>query len=143
MVYEKALYFASWRTYLVKCLQIAKWDQSASEHCPCSLDGKQVIVCLYLTKAFNFLQTKLFPTIYIYWKKYQSRLLDRIKTSNEPIILSGDARHDSMGHSAKYGAYSICSNTLSSIVHFDLVQVIRIKLLLLRKVLMYHIFFEF
>ena len=75
---------------------------------------------------FIFLQTKLFPNIYIYWKKYQSGLLERIKTSNEPIILSDDARHDSMGHSAKYGAYSIYSNTLSSIVHFDLVQVIKI-----------------
>ena len=41
----------------------------------------------------------------------------------EKIVISGDARHDSMGHCAKYGAYTVfCSNT-AEIIHFSLVQV--------------------
>ena len=87
--------------------------------------GRQILD-LYLIEFFVFLQSKLFPTIYIYWKKHQSRLLERIKTSNEPIKLSGDTIHNSMGHNPKYGAYPIYFNTLSSIVHLDLVQVIKI-----------------
>ena len=37
--------------------------------------------------------------------------------------MAGDARHDSMGHNAKYGAYSILSCAESKIIHFELVQV--------------------
>jgi hypothetical protein len=40
------------------------------------------------------------------------------------IVLSGDGRHDSMGHSAKYCAYSLfCHDPLNSIIDFSLVQV--------------------
>ena len=37
--------------------------------------------------------------------------------------MAGDGRHDSMGHSAKYGAYTMFCCTMPSIVHFELVQV--------------------
>ena len=38
------------------------------------------------------------------------------------IIICGDGRHDSMGHSAKYGAYTIMCSKKSKIIHFELVQ---------------------
>ncbi len=41
------------------------------------------------------------------------------------IVLSGDERHDSMGHSAKYCAYTLfCHDPLNAIFDFSLVQVI-------------------
>ena len=40
-----------------------------------------------------------------------------------PVVISGDGRHDGMGHSAKFGAYTIFCCTLSLIIHFSLVQV--------------------
>ena len=46
----------------------------------------------------------------------------------DDIVISGDGRHDSMGHSAKFCAYSIFSNTTSKVVHFEMVQVIFIKM---------------
>ena len=40
------------------------------------------------------------------------------------IVLSGDGRHDSMGHSAKYCAYSLfCHDPFNVIIDFSLVQV--------------------
>lgn len=39
------------------------------------------------------------------------------------ITLSGDGHHDSMGHCAKYCAYTIFCCTLPRIIHFALVQV--------------------
>ena len=41
----------------------------------------------------------------------------------EGIVMAGDGRHDSMGHCAKYGAYTIFCCTLTKIIHFSLVQV--------------------
>ena len=69
------------------------------------------------------IQNKLFPTIVLHWKHYQEKLINRVKGLGEPIIIAGDGRHDSMGHSAKYGAYTIFCCTLPLIIHFSLVQV--------------------
>ena len=41
-------------------------------------------------------------------------------------MLAGDGRHDSMGHSAKFGAYTMFCCTLPMIIHFALIQV-RVK----------------
>ena len=38
-------------------------------------------------------------------------------------MVAGDGRHDSMGHSAKFGAYTIFCCTLPMIIHFALIQV--------------------
>jgi solute carrier family 8 (sodium/calcium exchanger) len=43
--------------------------------------------------------------------------------STRDVILCGDGRFDSMGHSAKYGVYTMQSTSLMKIVHFELVQV--------------------
>ena len=42
------------------------------------------------------------------------------------VVWSGDGRFDSMGHSAKYGVYTLLSSPLMKIVHFELVQVYKI-----------------
>ena len=74
-------------------------------------------VCLF------FFQTKLFPLIYLYWQKYQSQMLEKLKSLRTGITIAGDGRHDSMGHSAKFGAYTIFCCTVPMIIHFSLVQV--------------------
>ena len=38
-------------------------------------------------------------------------------------MVAGDGRHDSTGHSAKFGAYTIFCCTLPMIIHFALIQV--------------------
>ena len=37
-------------------------------------------------------------------------------------MLAGDERHDSMGHSAKYGSYTIFCCTVGLIIHIVLIQ---------------------
>ncbi|KAK3755170.1 hypothetical protein QZH41_010695 [Actinostola sp. cb2023] len=64
----------------------------------------------------------LFPSIIIHWKKYQQKLLDNVKSLGSKIVIAGDGRHDSMGHSAKYCSYTIFCCDVSKIIHFDLVQ---------------------
>lgn len=82
-----------------------------------------LVMKLFNIKEFTVLQTKLFPTIYIYWQKYQKKLLEKVKSMSSGIVLAGDGRHDSMGHSAKYGVYTMFCCSVSMIIHFALVQV--------------------
>ena len=63
----------------------------------------------------------LIPSVVAFWRKYQAKLLDKLK--DQEVVLAGDGRHDSMGHSAKYGTYTIFCCTIGLIVHIVLVQV--------------------
>ena len=73
--------------------------------------------------SYYLLQNKLFPTIQIYWKRYQAKMLATVKNLGEGIVIAGDGRHDSMGHTAKFGAYTIFCCTIPMILHFNLIQV--------------------
>ncbi len=64
----------------------------------------------------------LFPSVLYYWNTYQRGLLDKAKAMKD-VVWSGDGRFDSMGHSAKYGVYTMFCTTLLKVVHFELVQV--------------------
>ena len=59
----------------------------------------------------------LFPSIVLYWRSYKKSL------NGKDVILAGDGRHDSMGHSAKYGTYTVFCCTIGLIIHIVLVQV--------------------
>ncbi|KAK3731006.1 hypothetical protein QZH41_018754 [Actinostola sp. cb2023] len=79
------------------------------------LPSKTKVGCYYL-------QTKLFPTILLFWKRYQEKMLEKVKALGSSLTVAGDGRHDSMGHCAKYGAYSIFCCTLPMILYFALIQ---------------------
>ncbi|XP_044182588.1 uncharacterized protein LOC122963247 [Acropora millepora] len=78
--------------------------------------------CVSLNTFFKYQRSKLFPTIYMYWKKYQSKLLEKVKAVSGGVVVAGDGGHDSMGHSEKFGAYTIFCCTVPMIIHFALIQ---------------------
>ena len=63
----------------------------------------------------------LFPTIIHYWENYRLKLVEQLKNMKD-VIWCGDGRFDFMGHSAKYGAYTMFCCSLMKIVHFEIVQ---------------------
>ena len=63
----------------------------------------------------------LFPSIVKFWRSYQDSILQSL--NGKEVVLAGDGRHDSMGHSAKYGTYTIFCCTIGLIIHIVLVQV--------------------
>ncbi|KAK3732559.1 hypothetical protein QZH41_017850, partial [Actinostola sp. cb2023] len=73
-------------------------------------------------KYCKCIHSKLFPTIYIYWQRCQAKMLEKVKSLRDGVSVAGDGRHDSMGHCAKYGAYSVFCCTLPMIIHFSLIQ---------------------
>ena len=81
-------------------------------------------VSVFSIRTYFFHQTKfLFPSILCHWEKYRCALLDQLKQSKD-AVWCGDGRFDSMGYSAKYGAYTMFCCTVMKIVHFELLHVI-------------------
>ena len=50
-------------------------------------------------------------------------MLAKMKAAGQAMIIVGDGRHDSMGHNAKYCAYTVFCCTIPLIIDFSLVQV--------------------
>ena len=49
--------------------------------------------------------------------------MEQLKKIDGGVVVAGDGRHDSMGHSAKFCAYTMFCSTVPMIIHFDIVQV--------------------
>lgn len=80
-------------------------------------------LCMYDIRTYFIHQDKLlFPVVLSYWESYRSTLLNQVKDMKD-VVWSGDGRYDSMGHSAKFGVYTVFCCTLMKIVHFELLQV--------------------
>ena len=73
--------------------------------------------CTYFVHQSKF----LFPAILTHKERYRTTLMNELKKKREAIWCS-DGRLDSMGHSAKYGAYTMFCCAVAEIVHFELVQ---------------------
>ena len=90
---------------------------------------------VYRPPAYYYHQRHLlFPTIVKYWRTYQAKILQSLK--GKEVTLAGDGRHDSMGHSAKYGTYTIFCCTVGMIIHIVLLQVIGTQHVLKKHVLL-------
>ena len=77
----------------------------------------------YTARTYYYHQQKfLFPSVLRHWEVYRSKLVSEL-ANREDLVWCGDGRFDSMGHSAKYGAYTMLCCTLIKIVHFEIVQV--------------------
>ncbi|KAK3743480.1 hypothetical protein QZH41_013093, partial [Actinostola sp. cb2023] len=79
-------------------------------------------ICVYSARTF-FRHQKffLFPTVLHYWESYQADLITKLKNLKD-VVWTGDGRFDSMGHSAKYGVYTMLCTTIMKVVHFEVVQ---------------------
>ena len=51
-------------------------------------------------------------------------MMDKLKKLDGGVVIAEDGRHDSMGHSAKFCAYTIFCCTSPMIIHFDIIQVL-------------------
>ncbi|XP_065069676.1 uncharacterized protein LOC135694745 isoform X1 [Rhopilema esculentum] len=81
------------------------------------------LCCISLKTFFKHQKETLFPAIYLYWQKYQKAILSSLRaTEDKGLVIAGDGRHDSMGHSAKYGTYTIFCCNNDKIIDFSLVQ---------------------
>ena len=72
---------------------------------------------------FRHQNTYLQPAIRLVWERQQRKLLSKLMIEKKGLVLAGDGRADSPGHSAKYGSYSIIDINKNKVVDVKLVQV--------------------
>ena len=95
---------------------------------------KHLGFCTITSRAYHIHQNKvLVPSLMMHREIYQKALIEKLKKIKN-ATWSGDGRFDSMGHSAKCGAYSMFCNSISKIVHFEISQVGIILMLSLNQV---------
>ena len=63
------------------------------------------------------------PAISLVWERHQRNLLSELMIEKKGIIIAGDGRVDSPGHSAKYASYSIIDINKNNMVDVKLVPV--------------------
>ena len=72
---------------------------------------------------FTHQRKYLFPAVLRHWESYRTALINHLRGAKE-TVWCGDGRLDSMGHSAKYGVYTMSCCSIMKVVHFELLQVI-------------------
>ena len=73
---------------------------------------------------FHHQKSHLQPTISLVWERQQRKPISELMEEKQGLILGGDGKADSPGHSAKYGSYSIIDLNKNEVVDLKLVQVI-------------------
>ena len=81
------------------------------------------ISCFNDTTFYNIQKHYLTPSVEYVWKAHQRELIDNIRGSGLPLVIGGDGRCCSPGHTAKYGTYSIMDLNSGKILDIQLVQV--------------------
>lgn len=77
-----------------------------------------------LRTFFSHQRLHLQPAIYSVWQNQQSTLLSQLKESGKKLIVGGDGRTDSPGHSAKFGSYTVIELECHAVLDIQLVQVL-------------------
>jgi solute carrier family 8 (sodium/calcium exchanger) len=85
----------------------------------------QVLKCATISRSafFRHQSDFMWPAINSVWKKQQRTLLTGFKHEKKSLVVAGDGRADSPGHSAKYGCYTLVELTCNKVIDFKLVQV--------------------
>ena len=85
----------------------------------------QVLKCATISRSSFFRHQIKFlqPATLAVWHHHQQTLLSEFEHNQKALIIAGDGRADSPGHSAKYGCYTLVELTCSKVVDFQLVQV--------------------
>lgn len=79
--------------------------------------------CITRKSFFRHQRQYLQPAVLSTWKHHQEALFSELRKKQIPIVLAGDGRADSPGHSAKYGTYSLLELNCNKIIDIQLVQV--------------------
>ena len=66
----------------------------------------------------------LFPAVRSVWAGHQAWIIASLRAEDKDVVLGGDGRCDSPGHSARFGSYTMMDLNTNVIIDMQLIQVI-------------------
>lgn len=63
------------------------------------------------------------PAVSTLWEDFQNNYFSQKTEQGDSLILGGDGRTDTLGHSTKYGSYAMLDMDLMLVIDIQLVQV--------------------
>ncbi|WAR27486.1 LOW QUALITY PROTEIN: hypothetical protein MAR_013190, partial [Mya arenaria] len=81
-----------------------------------------ILLIISLSTFFSHQRTVLWPAIERVWTKCNDQLISVLLDREEELVVAGDGRSDSPGHSAKFGVYSMIDMHTGRVVAIELVQ---------------------
>lgn len=81
------------------------------------------IACISIYTFFSHQKNVLWPAVESVWGAHSRNLLGVLGAREGQLVVAGDGRSDSPGHSAKYGAYTLIDMKTGKIIAMELVQV--------------------
>ncbi|XP_052767535.1 uncharacterized protein LOC128234765 isoform X2 [Mya arenaria] len=85
------------------------------------------VLSISLSTFFSHQRTVLWPAIERVWTKCNDQLISVLLDREEELVVAGDGRSDSPGHSAKFGVYSMIDMHTGRVVAIELVQSNEVK----------------
>ena len=82
------------------------------------------VPAISLRTFFRHQSQYLMPSVSTIWNKEQAVIIESAQQKNEPLVIGGDGRCDSPGHSAKFGSYTMIDMFQNKVIDLQLVQVI-------------------
>jgi hypothetical protein len=82
------------------------------------------IQSISMATFYRHMNTYLEPTVLTVWHQQQQQLINYMVQQSGQVIIGGDMRADSPGHSAKYGSYTTMDLRQNRIVDIQLIQVL-------------------
>ena len=81
--------------------------------------------CASISESTYYLHQGKFlqPSIFTIWDKHQADIFKQLRQEKRPLIIGGDGRADSPGHSAKFGSYTMMELKKKVVIDIELVQV--------------------
>jgi solute carrier family 8 (sodium/calcium exchanger) len=81
--------------------------------------------CASISSSTYFSHQKRFlqPSVFTVWNQHQADLFKQLRHEKRPLIIGGDGRADSPGHSAKFGSYTVMELKKKVVIDIQLVQV--------------------
>ena len=84
---------------------------------------EQMNICVFNETTYYYHQRHMLITAIVkFWRSYEDKMFVSLK--DKEVVLAGDGRHNSMGHSAKFGTHTVFCCTVGLILHLELVQVL-------------------
>ena len=81
------------------------------------------VACVSSNTFYHQFGCYIAPVIIQLWKEHQRNLMEQSAEFDDGIVLSGDGRCDSPGHSAKFGSFTVIEQQMNRVLDFQLVQV--------------------